>query len=102
MSLYDKSWNEQVVRHVFSVDIDDKILHTPLIPQVDTDRIIWKSERHGRYSVRSAYRLFLSELVDSSYLWHPGYWAEIWNLKVPLKVKNLIWRICRDYLPTRI
>jgi hypothetical protein len=40
MNLYDKSWNEQVIRQVFSVDIADKILHTPLIPQVDTDRII--------------------------------------------------------------
>jgi len=34
MNLYDKSWNEQVVRRVFSVDIEDKILHTPLIAHV--------------------------------------------------------------------
>jgi len=31
MNLYDKSWNEQVVRQVFSDDIANKILHTPLI-----------------------------------------------------------------------
>jgi len=47
MNLYDKSWNEQVVRQVFSVDIAYKILHMPLIPQVDKDRIIWKAERYG-------------------------------------------------------
>jgi len=35
MNLYDKSWNEQVVRQVFSDDIANKILHTPLIFQVD-------------------------------------------------------------------
>jgi len=34
MNLYDKSWNENVVRHLFNVDITDKILHTPLIAQV--------------------------------------------------------------------
>ena len=56
---------------MFSVDIADKIIHTPLIPQVDVDRIIWKAERHGRYSVRSAYRLCVSELVDSSLLGLP-------------------------------
>ncbi|XP_039684970.1 uncharacterized protein [Medicago truncatula] len=56
MNLYEKTWNEQVVRKVFSDDIANKILHTPLISQVDEDRIIWKAERHGRYSVRSAYR----------------------------------------------
>lgn len=77
MSLYDKSWNGQVVRQVFSADIADKILHTPLISQVNADRIIWKAERHGRYSVCSAYMLCVSELVDSSHLWRPRYWAGI-------------------------
>ncbi|MCI35043.1 hypothetical protein A2U01_0056264, partial [Trifolium medium] len=50
MNLYDKSWNEHTVRQVFSVDIVDKILHTPLISQVDDDRVIWKAKRNGRYS----------------------------------------------------
>jgi len=54
MNLYDKSWKEHVVRQMFSEEIANKILHTLLISQVEEDRIIWKSERHGRYSVRSA------------------------------------------------
>jgi len=62
-----------VVRQVFSVDIADKILQTPLIAPIEDDRILWKAERHGRYSVRSAYRLCVTELIDSSYLWRPGY-----------------------------
>ena len=76
---------------MFSADIANKILHMPLISQVEEDRIIWKAERHGRYSVRSAYMLCVTELIDSSYLWRPGYWSGIWNLKVPPKVKNLLW-----------
>jgi len=102
MNLHDKSWNEQVVRQVFSVDIANKILHMPLIAQVEDDRILWKAERHGRYLVRSAYRLCVTELIDSSYLWRLGYWSGIWNLKVPPKVKNLLWRMCRGCLPTRV
>jgi len=31
MSLHDKSWNEHTVRQVFSVDLANKILHTPQI-----------------------------------------------------------------------
>ena len=87
---------------MFSVDVADKILHTPLISQVEEDRIVWKEERHGRYSVRSAYRLCVTELIDSSYLWRPGYWSGVWYLRVPLKVKNLLWRMCRGCLPTRV
>jgi len=102
MNLYDKRWNEQVIRQFFSVDIADKILHTPLIHQVEDDRIIWKAERNGRYSVRSAYRLCVTELIDSSYNWRPGYWFRIWKLKVPPEVKSLVWRMCRSCLPTRV
>jgi len=100
MNLYDKRWNEQVVRQVFSVDIAVKILHTPLVSQVEDDKIIWKVERHRRFSVHNAYRLCVTELLYSSYLWRPGYWSCIWNLKVPPKVKNLLWRMCRGCLPT--
>lgn len=102
MNLHDKSWNEHVVRQVFSEDIANQILRTPLISQVQEDRLIWKAERNGRYSVRSAYRLCVTELIDSSFLWRPGYWTGIWNLKVPPKVKNLLWRMCRGCLPTRV
>jgi hypothetical protein len=31
----------------------------------------------------------------------PGYWSDIWRLKVPPKVKNLLWRIYKDCFPTR-
>ncbi|XP_024634702.1 uncharacterized protein [Medicago truncatula] len=32
----------------------------------------------------------------------PGHWNSIWNLKLPPKVKNFIWRVCRNCLPTRM
>lgn len=31
-----------------------------------------------------------------------GDWKDIWRLKVPPKIKNLIWRMCRGCLPTRV
>lgn len=100
MNLYDKSWNEEVIRQVFSIDIANKILQTPLLAQIPEDRLIWKVERHGKYYVLSAYRLCIDELVDSSHLRRPGFWTGIWKLKVPPKVKNLVWRMCRGFLPT--
>ena len=78
---YVKSWNEPVVRQVFSEDLASKILNTPLFEQVQHNRMIWKAEKNGRYSVRSAYRLCVTELVDLSHLHRPGYWSGIWKLK---------------------
>jgi hypothetical protein len=40
VTINNKSWNEEVVRQVFSVDLAAKILNTPLIAQVQDDRLI--------------------------------------------------------------
>jgi hypothetical protein len=97
-----KQWNESTVRQVFSADLAEKIMNTPLIAQVQADRLIWKAEKHGKYSVKSAYRLCVEELIDTSHLRRPGNWLCIWKLQVPPKIRNLVWRICRGCLPTRI
>ena len=74
-----KKWNEPLIRHIFSHDIVAAILNTPLIFQVQQDKLIWKAERNGKYSVRSAYRLCVEELIDTSHLRRPGYWSGIWG-----------------------
>jgi len=102
ISEHDKVWNVPIIRHVFNNDIVSAILNTPLYEQVRTDRLIWKAERNNCYSVRSAYRLCVEELVDVSHLHRPGNWRDIWWLKIPPKVKHLIWLMCRGCLPTRI
>jgi len=102
MSEYGKVWNAPLISLVFSNDIAEAILNTPLFEQVQNDRLIWKAERNGCYTVRSAYRLCVEELVDVSHLHRPGNWRDIWRLKIPSKVKHLVWRMCRGCLPTRV
>jgi len=65
-------------------------MHTTLYDQVRHDRLIWKAEWNGCYTLRSAYRLCVEELVDVSHLHPPGKWNNIWRLKVPPKVKNML------------
>jgi hypothetical protein len=90
MNTSSKGWKQEVIRQVFSFDIADSILRTPLIDRVMDDRLIWKVEKNDLYSVKSAYILCMEELVDASNLRRPGYWSGIWRHKVPPKVKNLI------------
>jgi len=84
-----KSWNEDIIHQIFDFDTAAQILQTPLFAQVADDRLIWKAERNGVYSVKSAYHLCVEELVDTSHFGQPGFWSGIWRLKVPPKVK--IW-----------
>jgi hypothetical protein len=96
-----KTWNTAVVQHVFNPVVTRAILNTLLVTQVVDDRLLWKAEKNGYYSVRSAYRLCTDVLTDSSHHHWDGFWQGIWRLKVPPKIKNLIWRMCRNVIPTR-
>ena len=75
-----------------------EILRTPIFHQVEEDALIWRAEKNGQYSVKSAYHLCVDNIADDSHLHGCD---SIWRLKVPLKVKNLLWRVCRGYLRTR-
>jgi hypothetical protein len=90
LSEHGKSWNVPLVQQIFSNDIAEAILHTPLYNEVTHDRLIWKTEGNRCYTVRSAYRLCVEGLMDVSHLHCPGSWQNIWLLKVPPNVKNLV------------
>jgi hypothetical protein len=39
-----KEWNTPLVRQVFSNDVADAILNTPLFEQLQNDHLVWKAE----------------------------------------------------------
>jgi len=80
----------------------NQVVNTPLYPSVHDDRLVWTKENDGEYSVRSAYKMCMQELLDVNHFKAQGNWDLIWKLKVPPKVKNFIWRVCRNTLPTRL
>jgi len=63
--------------------------------------LIWKAKKCGNYFVCSAYRIYVNNIAYKSYLLLPGWWNWIWKLKVPPKIKNITWHVCRYCFPTR-
>ncbi|CAJ2628079.1 unnamed protein product [Trifolium pratense] len=97
-----KGWNLPLLTTLLESSGIDKVLHTPLFDSVVEDKRIWRMEKNGVYSVRSAYRLCVQELLDTSHFKMDDTWNLIWKLKAPPRVKNLLWRICRRCVPTRV
>ncbi|GAU43015.1 hypothetical protein TSUD_28340 [Trifolium subterraneum] len=67
-----KAWNIAKVRNLFTVDVAERILETPLVHSVRSDK----------YHVA-------------------GNWNGIWKVQAPHKARHLLWRLCRGCLPTR-
>ena len=70
------------------------------------DKIYWPLNFNGEYLVKIGYRLLMdqdaSENPSSSDISQSKQiWKAVWNLKVPNRVKTLIWRAGLDALPTQ-
>ncbi|GAU11902.1 hypothetical protein TSUD_195250 [Trifolium subterraneum] len=58
-----KAWNIVKVRNLFSKDVTEKILETPLVSSVREDKVFWEAERNGCYSVKSGYKLAMRYII---------------------------------------
>jgi hypothetical protein len=96
----EKSWNLPLISSLFEPNSVLKIVKTPLYNSVTADKRICHREKDGMYSVKSAYHLCVQEELDPIHLKMTGNWNLIWKLKIPPRVKNLLWRICRQCIPT--
>ncbi|GAU32653.1 hypothetical protein TSUD_219030 [Trifolium subterraneum] len=59
-----KAWNIVKVQNLFSKDVAEKILETPLVSSVREDKVVWEEERNGCYSVKSGYKLAMRYIIE--------------------------------------
>ncbi|KAM6569414.1 hypothetical protein CsatB_017399 [Cannabis sativa] len=96
------SWDAEIVIDLFNEREQQLILDIPLTIGHGSDKLTWSYETSGNYSVKSGYNL-LQKLHGR---WSANedeltkFWTKFWKLKIPPKVKNLVWRAARECLPT--
>ncbi|KAK2659339.1 hypothetical protein Ddye_005872 [Dipteronia dyeriana] len=95
-------WNEQLIRSFCFTDEVNAINSLPFGSSQAKDSLLWHFDKYGAYSIRSGYRpermLISREAPSGSKV--VDWWKSLWSLQVPLKVRNFIWRACRNWIPT--
>uniref|UniRef100_A0A803PES3 Reverse transcriptase zinc-binding domain-containing protein n=1 Tax=Cannabis sativa TaxID=3483 RepID=A0A803PES3_CANSA len=61
---------------------------------------LWE-EVTGSFTVRSAYALLQQAKTSNLQPDNSGFWLKLWQLKLPPMVKDFLWRVCTNSLPTR-
>jgi ribonuclease HI len=96
-----KRWDMDKINSLFPIELAHDIAAVPLLDVVLEDRLVWKEEKDGVYSVRSGYRKFVKEKNRGCRENSREGWNSLWKIHAPPKAKQLLWRICKDCLPTR-
>ena len=91
-----------MIESLFLNDMVQAILDTPLFAEVQNDRITWMMERNRRYTVKTGYKLAMMGSLHSNRFHVEGEWHRIWKVNSPHNARNLLWRICRWCVPTRL
>ena len=100
-------WIEEVVDNTFLPHEAALIKAIPLSLEDYEDKLFWSRSSNGVYSVKLGYKLIIeSEMKDnpttSNLSSTKKVWKGIWSLRIPNRVKTLIWRVGSDTLPTRV
>jgi len=101
-----RCWLQEAVDNLFLPHEAAAIKSIPFSYGECDDKVFWPHSPDGKYSVRSAYRLLmdeeLSEVPSPSDLTPTKrIWKGIWSLRVPNRVKTLLWRAGTDSLPSK-
>jgi len=102
-------WDEQLVRRSFVEPEAAEILKIKPGMSLVSDVKAWAFEKHGQYSVRSAYRLLKVEQAamamaatgETGASGERQHWQTVWKLDVPPKVRVFWWRVLHNSLPSK-
>ncbi|XP_058776145.1 uncharacterized protein LOC131650453 [Vicia villosa] len=94
-----------VVRDVIGEVGAAHVAGIPLSTELGKDLLIWNAEKHGDFSVKTAYHHLSASRRNN----RPGssssdldpLWKPLWKAPIPNKIKEFIWRLAKDILPTR-
>ncbi|XP_050222666.1 uncharacterized protein LOC126672755 [Mercurialis annua] len=95
-----REWDLEILRDLFVEEDQVRILSVPISVRNLKDSWIWVLDEKNRFSVRSVYRSLRGEFADDELQESPFCWNRLWNLNIPLHVRNFIWRLVSGYLPS--
>ena len=107
LSLDRMSWNIRALRDNFLIHDENVVSRIPL-GRLEEDTWAWSAEKHGMYTVRSAYRLLISSsrtvvllknnIACSSVSENNPIWQNLWKLKISPKLKVFWWRVINNFI----
>ncbi|KAM6558899.1 hypothetical protein CsatA_028138 [Cannabis sativa] len=100
MKIDENEWDEEVIMDVLTERDQELIWKIPPSNGNSSDTWYWTKEDNGLFTVKSAYKLQQEIKGVNEMAANSGFWKQLWQLKLPPKVLNFLWRVSTNCLPT--
>lgn len=107
-----RGWDVERVRNTFISHEAEVILSIPISVGLLADSLLWAGTPNGKFTVKSAYKVAQKVLKENLRRVEEGgnsdnsrmkaIWKTVWRLNCPNKIKHLLWRACKNILPTKL
>lgn len=95
-------WNYEVVNRASNERDRALIFNIPLSISLRRDSLYWALEKDGIYLVKSAYYMLAEEVsTDLQPNFECADWAKLWQLHIPARMKQFLWKCATGVLPTK-
>lgn len=105
-----RSWDATLLdKYLWPVD-RGRVLNVVVGSTSSVDKLIWHYTVNGVFSVRSCYHLIMGMELSTTQGAGPSNsingtdgkaWRELWQLRIPPKVRMFVWRARRGILPAQ-
>ncbi|CAL1407329.1 unnamed protein product [Linum trigynum] len=96
-------WDDNLLESCFPHEVAQAIKQIPLRGSGEKDSLIWHMSKLGQYTVKKGYKQWLADFLIQNGVHSKGKaetWKKLWRLEVPPKVRQFMWRLAREILPT--
>ena len=94
-----QQWKESLIRQIFETSSAKAILSIPLAARQGIDKLIWVPCSKGLFAVKSAYKVANPQSSQSAL--PDQLWSRLWRIKVPERIKMLLWRIASNTITVK-
>ncbi|KAA3459953.1 putative Transposon TX1 [Gossypium australe] len=97
-----EEYNKQdTIRSLFGEEQLKSILSIPLVSSRPHDQLIWRGDNIGTYTVKRGYKWINTTVNSRLDIDNPTtFYTKLWGLKIPSKIRILMWRIANEFIPT--
>ena len=95
-----RQWDRGKLHELFEPNTVNKILAIHFTQLSQQDQVFWFLNPAGEFTVRTAYNALRVLNYPPHPLLQSKDWKELWKLKIHARLKNLLWKMAWEILPT--